>query len=98
MANKIGTIGQYKGPFSSSENIATKIGIGAAVKFGVTIGEKDYMKIKNFKMKINGATLTDPLFHIGKTFIYEIDDKFVLSELSFPEGAPASTIIDYVIL
>ncbi len=97
MARTSGFFGQLTGPFSAGQNLATQIGAGRKVKFGISIGEKDYMKLQDFCFKVNNI-LTRVNIYIGRTFIYETDDGIILSELSFPDGAPASTIINFSLI
>ena len=89
-----GSIGQLQGPFSQGDSIR----FGAGVKLGFAIGEKDFMKAgdpntnNGFAFKID-----DQLIRMGRTYLYETDDSTKVTSVSFPQGAPASLIIDYVI-
>ena len=83
-------------------------------KLGISLGEKDYMVYTreevendyvNIKKRFNfKITFGDELagsgteFWLGKTQIYESDEGLYIKELIFPEGAPASTLIEYTIL
>ena len=87
MALVNGQIGQIKGPFSSEENVLSDLLTG---KIGISIGEKDLMK-GDFYFRIN-----DSLYLMGETGMYEIDEPYVISSIVFPNGAPASVIIDYI--
>ena len=84
-----GQIGQFKGPFSSGDNILNNNLLTG--KFGISIGEKDLMKIKDFKFRINNVE-----YLMGRTGIYEICEPYEVSSIEFPEGAPASVVIDYI--
>lgn len=84
-----GQIGQIKGPFSSGSNILNNNLLTG--KFGISIGEKDLMKIKDFKFRINNVE-----YLMGRTGIYEICEPYEVSSIEFPEGAPASVVIDYI--
>ena len=90
-----GAIGQLKGPFSQGESISFA---GAGVKIGFAIGEKDFMKAGNpntnngFAIQIN-----DQLVRMGRTYLYETDNSTEITTVSFPQGAPPSLLIDYVI-
>ena len=91
-----GAVGQLKGPFSQNESFAF---IGVKVKLGVSVGEKDFMQFGN-PTGNNGFAirLDNELIRIGRTFLYETDDATDFVQLSFPQGAPASLIVDYVIV
>ena len=83
-------------------------------KLGISLGEKDYMiytkekvtkeentiKVeveKRFTFELNlGGGYEE--FWLGKTQIYESDDGLNITGLRFPDGAPASTLIEYTIL
>lgn len=76
-------------------------------KLGLSIAEKDHMIFtmgsdgesypQSFKFIINVGDGNQE-FWLGKTQIYESDDGLQVTYLNFPEGAPASILIDYVIL
>lgn len=62
---------------------------------------KEYKKInveKQFTFELGQNNAEPEEFWLGKTQIYESDDGLTISHLSFPEGAPASTLIEYTIL
>lgn len=89
-------IGQIKGPFLPSENIADKINPNARhyTKIGIEIGEKDFFTYQSdFIFFINGQEI-----HMGRTQKYELDEDIYLSSLIFKDGAPASVIVDYAIV
>ena len=87
-----GSIGQIQGPFSSNDiiNFDNKF-----VKLGVIIKDKDLMTYEEtgFYMLIN-----DILIQFGREGIYELDDTLSINSISFPQGAPPSLLIDYVII
>ena len=67
------------------------------VKLGISIAEKDLMAYGasaqlGFIVLINNETI-----RLGREGIYEVDDWMVLNQVSFPYGAPASTLVEYVI-
>ena len=80
------------------------------VKLGLSIAEKDHMIFtmpiqsgdqypQSFQFIIRQqGEAQGQTFWLGKTQIYESDDGLEITELSFPQGAPASVLIDYVIL
>lgn len=95
MAFVNGQVGQIKGingPFPASiDNVLE----GLTGKIGISIGEKDLMKIKaspkkDFKFKINNVE-----FIMGQTGIYEICEPGTVS-ISFPDGAPESVAINFI--
>lgn len=99
-----GTIGQVKGPFSSSENIITtrlgSLSSDQTIKIGVTIGEKDWMQFGDKKKYPKGFyfILNNTEIEIGRTCIYETDEPLCVSNLQFPYGDKvASLIVDYVV-
>ena len=91
----IGTIEQFKGPFTSPSTV--QIPSSSNCKIGISIGEDDFMLLgssssdSSLKININGQQIW-----MGKTYIYEIGQQIDNTVLSFPEGAPNSTIVDVV--
>ena len=97
---KLGVIREYKGPFSSGHTI----NLEGNCKIGISIGEDDFqsfgaaqteqgwIKENDFSVEINGERVV-----IGRTFMYEITDIALDNPtISFPDGAPVSTIVDVV--
>ena len=89
-----GAIGQVQGPFQANDFLNFN---GKQVKLGVSIAEKDLMtyggtEIKGFTIKID-----DELIKLGREGIYESDDWVELNQITFPQGAPVSVLIEYVI-
>ena len=73
-------------------------------KLGLSIAEKDHMIFtaegeypQSFQFIIDVGEGQEE-FWLGKTQIYESDDGLQIDYLNFPQGAPASILIDYVIL
>ena len=112
MAANYGIMGQLQGPFTEGTNIIPYIinkvnSMGGNInnpifaKIGITLAEKDFMLFgenkSSFKMLITIDGDTQEIW-MGKTQIYESDNGLNLSSLIFPQGAPASVFIDYVIL
>ena len=97
---KSGSIGQIQGPFSEND-VFTFRGLNDGivyVKLGIIINDKDLMTFgdsedKGFTVRINGD-----LIRFGWEGIYELDEVMKIDSLSFPQGAPASVIIDYVVM
>jgi len=96
-----GAIGQIKGPLTNKESITFSTGNEAGagrppdLKLGISIDEKDLMTYGwRFEVTIN----KNIRILIGSTGRYEFDEKIAVDTISFPEGAPASVIIDYVVL
>lgn len=83
---------QFKGPFAVGQ--AVNLGKGNC-KIGISIGEKDFMRISqqnsSFQFEINGQ-----LFFMGRTCMYQTDQKIDDATIVFPNGAPLSTIVDIV--
>ena len=88
----IGTIKQFKGPFDAGYTLPLQNG---NCKIGISIGEKDFMRISQqnsgFKFVINGEQL-----YMGRTCMYQSDRQIDNVTISFPQGAPLSTIVDVV--
>ena len=95
-----GTIEQYQGPFYENYTLTFN---GNCI-IGVSIGEDDYMKLgsttgdKSFRFLINGHQIW-----MGRTYLYQtekaIEDNNIISRntiISFPDGAPASVLIEVV--
>lgn len=89
-----GHIGQVSGPFNAGQDLLADFGpIGAFTpqlqrpvlyKIGVQADVGTVISINNTNIKI------------GSTGIYELDDSVKINELSFPNGASANTIIDFI--
>ena len=90
-----GTIGRVQGPIAAGEviNFAAS-GSAKYFKLGISISEKDLMSFNwRFPVKINNLNIV-----IGKSGVYEPDGMLQVSQIVFPQGAPASVTIDYVVL
>lgn len=100
-----GKFGQIRGPFANGEDVALIIrqieGISATpyVELGVTYAEKDAMIYgkerdntipSSLKMLINGNEIW-----MGRTHMYETDGVVPLTSFVFPQGAPASVLVEY---
>ena len=106
-----GAIGQLEGPFNqgASFSLVNNSDI-ACMKLGVSIGEKDLMKLDanggfyftidneqiHMKFSIDDSEV-QPQFLLTKSCLYETERETEISTISFPNGAPASTIIEYSI-
>ena len=90
-----GSIGQLQGPFTTDDRfIFTGLNNGKIfIKLGIIMNDKDAMSNPDFVININGE-----LLKLGTTNIYELDDVMQIVNLSFPQNAPPSTIIDYVVM
>ena len=97
MANS-GIIKQFRGPYKQQ----TQITLGSVCRIGVSMSEKDFMKIanenelNNFVFILNGQQLElSPIsIQLGRTQIYEIEEGINISTIFFPNGAPASLLIN----
>lgn len=93
MATKAGTIKQYQGPFNAGDVLQ----IYGSCVVGISISEDDYYKCgstsgdRSFEFVINGSPQT---FFIGRTYIYQTQQQYTVNTISFPSGAPESTLID----
>lgn len=87
MANS-GTIEQFQGPFEEGYEINF---IPNICRLGISISEDDFMKNQNFSFTLNGQTI-----QMGKTQIYEMEQPTVNTSLIFPDGAPASVLVNCV--
>ena len=77
-------------------------------KLGVSLAEKDFMifgaeEDSQEKMPTSFKFLLDQgegeeEFWVGRTQMYESDEGIKVHSLIFPQGAPASVLIEYVIL
>ena len=90
----VGVIEQFKGPFSAGSTIITS---GNHCKIGISIGQDDYYLLgstagdRSFRFNIDGKQIW-----MGRTYIYETGEQVssTSSLISFPDGAPSSTIVD----
>lgn len=94
MALRAGYIGQIKGPFLANQNILANIDIpiGYQLKWGISITPKDLMPYPEWYFIVN-----DQYIKMGKTGMYEVDEPMIVSNISFPLGAPASTLIEFIV-
>lgn len=83
-----GTIEQFQGPFGTSYTIPLQKNI---CRLGISISEDDFMKNQDFSFTLNGQTI-----QMGKTQIYEMEQPTVNTSLIFPDGAPASVLVNCV--
>ena len=89
-----GRLGQVCGPFAPGEDLLAKGGaidlftketnLPQILKLGIQAPVDSYVSINDVNIKI------------GKTGIYELDYRVVVTSLSFPNGADESVIIDFV--
>ena len=89
---KYGTIQQYKGPFKSTDVITLE----KSYKVGISIREKDFMKLgsqkhSSLQFNINGENI-----HMGRTCMYEVDNPIPAGTITFPSGAPQSVLVEVV--
>ena len=89
-----GAIGQVQGPFATNEILNFN---GAEVKLGISIAEKDLMTYEQTINKGFVILINNELVKLGYEGIYESDDWIILNQISFPQGAPPSILIEYVI-
>lgn len=95
----IGKIKQGHGPYSANVNVLPLIGVneGDAFKIGISLDEKDFFGYKDgffFNMKSGSDAVQT--FQMGRTCKYETDSYYIINELSFPQGAPKSLLIELV--
>lgn len=96
----IGTMEQYPGPFDPGYTISLT---GSCV-IGISLNEDDYMstrgnteQARNSKVDFNFLINSVPqTFQIGRTFIYQTEQAAKVTSISFPDGAPASLLIDVI--
>lgn len=91
---KVGDIIQYQGPFDT-----TPITINFPCVLGISVSEKDFMQAgsptgdSSIQVKINGRSQT---IFIGRTFIYQTQEQYNITSVQFPNGAPASTLVNII--
>lgn len=95
MNNLKGNIIQYQGPFSSGYSILFPS--TATVRFGAQLSVKDSMENPNFYFNVNSNQWSSTIY-LGQTAMYESDDYLPISSISFPEGAPPSFTLEYIVL
>ena len=92
---KVGDMVQYQGPFDN--NYIIKIIFPCVL--GISISEKDFMQAgsstgdSSIQVKINGQSQT---IFIGRTFIYQTQEQYDITSVQFPNGAPASTLVNII--
>ena len=87
-----GKIGQFKGPFTENQTITLDSEYN--IQLGIAIGEKDCMK-NNWKLRV---LIDNEEIWIKHRCIYNPDVTIFHHTITFPDGAPESTIVDYIIL
>ena len=91
-----GEIGQIQGPFTNNDII--NFGGNKQIKLGIIIGEKDLLSLGTFTIKIRSANSNEEIIQFGQNGIYELTEPTLINTIVFPQGAPESLIVDYVIL
>ena len=89
-----GAIGHVQGPFTNNTifNFQNK-----EIKLGISIAEKDLMTFETSEDLGFIFQIDNEYIKLGKEGIYESDDWIRLNQLSFPNGAPSSVLIEYVV-
>jgi hypothetical protein len=93
MAYLNGRVGQVLGPFDSTNLLSD----GGAIDVFTPETSSPFLTKLGIQassgtiVSINGAEIK-----IGKTGIYELDNDVTVYELSFPNGADDSTIVDFI--
>ena len=98
MANS-GVIQQFKGPFYTNQTL--NIPSVSYCRIGISIGQDDYLQWEanhNEKLKVQ---INEEDIFIGQTFMYQTNYPIgvlnqVYTTITFPDGAPESTIVDIV--
>lgn len=88
-----GRVGQVLGPFDTSDLLAEngKISEFTPESSQPILSKMGIQTSPGTIIKVNGVEIK-----IGKTGIYELDEVVNVKSLSFPNGADADTIIDFV--
>lgn len=91
----IGVIKQYQGPFNNEYTIE----LNGQCQIGISVNEDDYMLAgstsgdKGVEFKINDSLHS---IRIGRTYIYQTEQQYAINTITFPSGAPESTLINVV--
>ena len=103
MAN-IGTIEQYQGPFLAGSTNNNIILNGQCI-IGISVSEDDFMLAgsttgdSGIECQITSYTPSDTVvsnIRIGRTFIYQTQQQYAINKITFPAGAPESTLVNIV--
>jgi len=87
-----GIINQVKGPFITNYSIT----LNSLVKIGISMNEKDFMASgEDFHFKIIHQDNSEADIKIGTTQMFELLEPIYIKSLVFPDGAPASVIVEY---
>lgn len=89
-----GVIGQIQGPLTSTDMINFN---NNYIKLGISIGEKDLMTYEQSEYKGFIFQIDNEIIRLGRDGMYETDDVVQISQLKFPQGAPASLLVEYVV-
>ena len=90
-----GTIEQYQGPFDSGYTIT----LDGQCIIGISVSEDDFMLTgsetgdSSIQFSINNNSQT---IFIGRTFIYQTQQQYQINTITFPSGAPESTLVNVV--
>ena len=87
-------IGQVAGPFAAGVDLLDDdqaIGVFTPEKEKPEIYKLGIQALPGTVIAINGCNIK-----IGSTGIYELDDVIKIKSLIFPNGAPNTTIIDFI--
>lgn len=91
----IGTIEQIQGPFEEGKNIT----LNGHCIIGISVSEDDFMLAgstsgdSGIEFSINDSFQT---IRIGRTFIYQTQQQYTINKITFPTGAPESTLVNIV--
>lgn len=91
----IGTIEQIQGPFEEGKNIT----LNGHCIIGISVSEDDFMLAgsssgdSGIEFSINDSLQT---IRIGRTFIYQTQQQYTINKITFPNGAPESTLVNIV--
>lgn len=108
---QLGVLQQFKGPFPAAttlpidSNSHLKIGISVGEKDYMNFPPSSVAKtfpssvmnqtINGLPVVINTSSIPSTIY-IGRTFMYETDHVIINASISFPIGAPESTLVDIV--
>ena len=89
-----GHIAQVLGPFDAGADLLADDG-----PIGMLTPETDRPVLYKIGIQTQAGTrvkINENIIKIGKTGIYELDQIIKITGLSFPDGASANTIIDFI--
>lgn len=101
-----GQVKQHQGPFQVGKTININNGQVGYCVIGFSVNEDDFMEngqkedkdhsvYVQLTLNDNGNIKTEEIW-IGRTYIYQTQEQINIQSVTFPQGAPASFLMDII--